>query len=50
MNEKLYKTMTSAGAAAIVVGVIVVTVGVACGVVSMIFGGRLLKKRESITI
>lgn len=49
MNEKLYKTMTSSGVAAIVVGILISVVGLICGIISMVFGGRLLKKREKIT-
>ncbi|MGN0169580.1 MAG: hypothetical protein ACI39H_02335 [Lachnospiraceae bacterium] len=49
MNEKIYKTMTSSGVAAIVVGILVFVIGLACGIVSVVFGGRLLKKREKIT-
>ncbi len=45
MNEKIYKNMTSSGIAAIVVGVIVAAVGVTCGIISIVFGGRLLNKR-----
>lgn len=48
MNEKIYKSMTGTGVASIVVGIVVATVGVVCGIISIAFGGRLLKKREHI--
>ncbi|MGN0312553.1 MAG: hypothetical protein ACI4CC_07240 [Lachnospiraceae bacterium] len=49
MNEKIYKTMTGSGIAAIVVGILISVIGLTCGIISVIFGGRLLKKRENIT-
>lgn len=49
MNEKIFKTMAGSGVASIVVGIIVATVGVACGIISIVFGCRLLKKKEHIT-
>ncbi len=49
MNEKIFKSMGRTGVAAIVVGIIVAAVGVACGVVSIVFGSNLLKKRDQIT-
>ncbi|MCR4956632.1 MAG: hypothetical protein K6A30_08100 [Lachnospiraceae bacterium] len=49
MNEKIYKTMTGSGVAAIVVGIIVSAIGVTCGIISIVFGSRLLKRREHIT-
>lgn len=48
MNEKIYKTMSASGVASIVVGILIAAVGVGCGVVSIIFGGNLLKKRKQI--
>ena len=49
MNEKIYKTMTGSGIAAIVVGILISVISLTCGIISVIFGGRLLKKRENIT-
>ena len=49
MNEKIYKTMTGSGIAAIVVGILISVIGLTCGSSSVRFGGRLLKKRENIT-
>lgn len=49
MNEKIFKTMTGSGIAAVVVGIIVASVGVACGIVSIVFGSKLLKNKGHIT-
>lgn len=48
MNECIYKNMGASGVAAVVVGIVVAAVGVGCGVVSIIFGGRLLNQRKRI--
>lgn len=49
MNEKVYKSMSFAGAANITVGIIVVVVGVAAGIISIISGARLLKEKRGVT-
>ena len=46
MNEKAYKAMGLAGAAGIAVGIVVTVIGIAAGVISIISGARLLKKRK----
>lgn len=48
MNEKIYKTMGASGVSSIVIGIIVAAIGVGCGIISIIFGSRLLKKRKQI--
>lgn len=48
MNEKAYKTMGLTGAANIAIGIVVMVVGVAAGVVAVIGGARLLKNREGL--
>lgn len=52
MNEKemTYKTMTSAGVASLVVGIIVVVTGISAGVMSIVSGARLLKRKNSVMI
>jgi hypothetical protein len=47
--ERAFKTMTSAGASNIVLGIIMVTVGIATGVITIVNGARLLKHRGEIT-
>lgn len=48
MNEKLYKTLGVAGAGNITIGVISIVSGVAGGILLIISGARLLKKRSEI--
>ena len=50
MNEKVYKTMGRTGTAAIVLGIISMSVGVVCGILSIIFGSRLLKRKSEVLI
>lgn len=46
--ESVYKTMRSVGIGNIVIGVVVIVVGLAVGVLSIINGGRLLAKKGDI--
>ena len=48
MNEKLYKMMGASGAGNIAIGIISVVTGVVGGVLLIITGARLLKKRSEI--
>ena len=50
MNEKVYNTMGRTGTAAIVLGIISMSVGVVCGILSIIFGSRLLKRKSEVLI
>ncbi|MBP7320633.1 MAG: hypothetical protein KA953_06180 [Lachnospiraceae bacterium] len=50
MNERVYKTMGRTGTAAIVLGIISMSVGVVCGILSIIFGARLLKRKSEVLI
>ena len=49
MNEKIYKTMSRCGAASIALGIIVLVTGVASGVLMLVSGARLLKRKTEIT-
>ena len=49
MNEKIYKVMGLAGASSIATGIVVVVVGIAAGVVSIVSGCLLLKRRKNVT-
>lgn len=49
MNEKAYKAMSFSGTANIAVGIIVVVVGVAAGIISIVSGARLLKEKRGLT-
>ena len=48
MEEKLYKTMNGAGALDIVLGVVVLVVGVASGVLLLISGAKLIARKSNI--
>lgn len=48
MNEKTYKAMNTTGAGSIVIGIVVLISGVVCGVLSIINGARLLRKKSEI--
>lgn len=48
MDEKIYKRMGRSGAWDITIGIILVVVGVAAGVLSIINGAKLLKDRTGI--
>lgn len=48
MEEKVYKTMGSTGAANLVVGICLIISGLAAGILLIINGARLLKNRTKI--
>ena len=48
MSEKLYKNLGVSGAGNIAIGTISIVIGVTCGVLLIISGARLLKKRSEI--
>lgn len=47
--EKAYLTMKNSGAWSIVIGIIILTVGTAAGILSIISGAALLKHKKEIT-
>lgn len=49
-NEKTYKTMSSAGAAALALGIITLVTGVVTGILMIVNGARLLKRKSDILI
>lgn len=49
MSEEIYKTMKSAGITNLVLGICVAVAGVAVGVVMIVAGARLLKKKSDLT-
>lgn len=49
MNEKAYKAMSFAGAANIAVGIVIVTAGLATGIIAIVSGVRLLKNKKGLT-
>ncbi|MBR6315512.1 MAG: hypothetical protein K6E75_10190 [Lachnospiraceae bacterium] len=48
MEEKTYKTMSGTGALSVTIGVIVLVVGIASGVLMIISGAKLLSGRNKI--
>lgn len=48
MDEKIYKTMGSTGAANLAVGICVIAGGIAAGILLIVNGARLLKQKGKI--
>jgi cytochrome c biogenesis protein, transmembrane region len=48
MDEKIYKTMGSAGASTLAVGICVLAGGITAGILLIVNGARLLKNRSKI--
>ena len=48
MNEKTYKAMTAAGAGNIAIGIVMLVTGITCGVLAIINGARMLKRKSDI--
>mgnify|MGYP003267024213 FL=1 len=47
--EKVYKTMRSAGVTNIVIGSVIITAGLAAGILAIVSGALLLKRKSEIT-
>ena len=47
--ERIYKTMRNIGAANIAKGIVLISVGVISGIVSIVTGAVLLKRKSEIT-
>lgn len=50
MNEKIYSTVSRAGIASLVLGIISVVFGVAAGILMIIHGAMLLKEKGKMMI
>ena len=48
-NERLYRAVSRGGASSLVMGIIVLVVGVATGVLMIVNGAGLLKQKSQIT-
>lgn len=48
MNEKAYKTMAVIGAGNLAIGIILLVVGLATGILCIVNGGRLLKAKSDL--
>lgn len=47
--ERIYKTMRNVGAASIATGIVIVTIGLTAGVIAIVSGAILLKRKSEIT-
>lgn len=47
--EKAYKTMQTAGAGSIALGIIMIVTGITAGIITIVNGARLLKHKNEIT-
>ena len=50
VNEKIYNTVSSAGAGSLVIGIIVLATGLATGILMIVDGARLLRHKSDIMI
>ncbi len=48
MNEKVFKVMNVVGGGSIAMGVILIVVGVAVGILSIVSGAKLLREKKNI--
>ncbi len=48
MDEKVYKTMSTSGILNLILGITTIVFGIATGVVFIVSGARLLKKKSSL--
>lgn len=48
MSEKIYNTMKSVGVGNLVIGILIILAGIATGVLMIINGAKLLKKKSEI--
>ena len=48
MNEKIYKTMAVTGGGTIALGIVVLVSGITCGILSIVSGAKLLKRKSDI--
>ena len=50
MSERVYKTMCRAGASSLVMGIILMVTGITAGIMMVVNGARLLKRKSDIII
>jgi hypothetical protein len=48
MMEKIYNVMKNSGIVSIVIGIVMIILGLATGIVSIIYGSKLLLKKDDI--
>ncbi|EET59888.1 hypothetical protein BRYFOR_08011 [Marvinbryantia formatexigens DSM 14469] len=49
-NEKIYRTLSATGAGDIVIGILVIVVGLAAGILAVVNGARLLASRKHVML
>ncbi len=49
MEEKVYRTMKLVGSGNIVIGIVMIVIGLAAGIVSIVGGAHLLKRKGELT-
>ncbi|MDO5345113.1 MAG: hypothetical protein Q4E91_05155 [Lachnospiraceae bacterium] len=49
-KEKIYRTMKGVGTSNLILGIIMATTGIAAGVLTIINGARLLKRKNSVLL
>lgn len=49
MNEKVYKTMSTTGAGSLVLGIIILMTGLAAGIMMIVNGALLIKRKSDLT-
>lgn len=49
-QEKMYKTMGRAGMSSVIIGIVMIVTGVTAGVLTIINGARLLKRKGNVLI
>lgn len=47
--EKIYKTMRNTGAVNVIMGIVIITAGLSTGIMAIISGAILLKRKSEIT-
>ena len=50
MNEKIYKTMARSGAGSLALGIVVLVTGLVTGILMIVNGARLLRRKSEILI
>lgn len=50
MDEKIYKTMSRAGAGSLAVGIVILVTGIAAGILMILSGSLLLKRKNEMMI
>ena len=50
MNEKIYQTLASSGAGSLALGIVVLVTGLVTGILMIVNGARLLRRKSEILI